>query len=784
MARSDTYVFEGSLNNLLQGVSQQIPRERLDGQVATQLNMVSDVVNGLQRRPGARVIKTNLLAGATFNQDSIFAVYHSAGGSGRHAVVNTTIGKVEVFDDSFTSLGSFTNAYLIAATARSIQSVALRGRGYIVNTEVTPAVSISNTNKQNPDLTGFFFIKTGAFSKTYAVNITTSGGTYTVSYTTPDGTTAGDAAKAVPTYIATQLVTAINAHTPSPFVTCSQSSGYVFLNCSGAYTSLSISTDSGSAYIGASNQSAVTNITDLPALLPAAGYNTLCAVGATKRTAIWYRYSGSKSIWLEDSDWNSPSAITNLFVSFSLYDAVDLKLEVGEGRLAGSDDTNELPAFLDIGITGVSAYQGRLVLLCGSEVVMSASGQPLRYFRSTVTELLDEDPIGVMAGSASAADFMYALQFNRDLLLFSSTCQAVIPGTSSPVSPSTAQIVLTSSYAGDNNASPVDTGRSVLFPAPISESFAGFFELVPSNYTASQYTSVDITQHLPRYMPGRIVKCVSSTNIGMVLSKLSGDVKSLFVHQYKWDNENKLQGAWHQWSFPFDVCTVWFSNDKILLAFNTNSQLCIASVELQAGSTVGGLTRPLTDLYSSVTVTAGKFTVPVALRSLVTEVDDVVLTYTTGSLAGEWAGVDEINTSTWVATVARTIADGTYFVGAPFSSVVTPTPPILKDKNGAVFGLDATLIRYILHTMDTDSFQVKVYNSNTVISDVSTTPVLAASPDIELEYPVIGALSDVVVPVRSVAQDTTMVLTCTGVHQMRILGIDYLLRYHPRRRRL
>lgn len=415
---------------------------------------------------------------------------------------------------------------------------------------------------------------------------------------------------------------------------------------------------------------------------------------------------------------------------------------------------------------------------------MSASGLPLRYFRSTVTELLDEDPIGVMAGSASAADFMYAVQFNRDLLLFSSTCQAVIPGTSSPISPNNAQIVLTSSYAGDNNASPVDTGRSVMFPAPISESYAGFFEMVPSNYTASQYTSVDVTQHIPKYMPGRIVKCVSSTNVGMVLCKLSGDTKSLFVHQYKWDNDSKLQGAWHQWSFPYDVCTVWFANDKILIAFNANGKLCIAAVELQVGSTVEGLTRPLTDLYTQVTVSGGVFTLPESLRSLVNSIDDVLLTYTTGTLAGEWAGVSTLNTTSWDVTVVRGIPDGVYYVGLPFESVVSPTPPILKDKNGAVFGADSILVRYTLHMCDTGAINIKVFNNSLSLSETTTTPLLSASPDLLIEKPLVSTLADVVIPVRAIAQETTLLLTCTGVQQMRLLGVDYLLRYHPRRRRL
>jgi len=777
------HVLEGSIPSLLQGVSQQVPRERLDGQVGIQVNMVSDVVNGMRRRPGARMLKADVLNGATLVTSKIYCAYHSAGGIGRHVIVNTSTGKLEVFDNTFTSLGSLTNAYLQSVTAQNIQSISLRGRVYVVNTEVIPTGNISNSGKQNPNLTGFFFIKTGAYSKTYSVNITTSGGTYTVSYTTPDGTTAGDAALSTPTYIATQLVNAINAK-GTPFVTPSQSSGYVFLICTGSYNTLTVSTDSGISYMSASNQSSVSLVSDLPALLPTAGYNCMCAVGSTVRTAVWYRYNGATGVWLEDSAWNSITSITNICVSYSLYGSVDIQLETGEGRLAGSDETNENPAFLDVGITGLSAYQGRLVLLCGSEVVMSAAGKPMRFYRSTVTELLDEDPIGIMAGGASAADFMYAMQFNRDLLLFSSTCQAVIPGTNVPISPSTAQIVLTSSYAGDNNSSPVDTGRSIMFPVPISGAFAGFFEMIPSNYTASQYTSLDITQHIPKYMPGRVLKCVGSTNVGMLLSICSGDSIGLYVHQFKWNNETKIQGAWHRWEMPYPIASVWFADDTIIVALNANGKLALVTVELQTGTTINGLYRPLSDIYQSVTVTNGQFTVPEVLRSAYNSGYDILLTYTSGTLSGAEAGVESINTSTWVGTVLRNIPDGTYFIGLDYTSVLSPTAPVLKDQDGNVFGMDATLVRYILHTVDTGEFDVYIYNSALDLVSETLSPVYNASPDLQIDYPLIGTLQDIPISVHSVSQDTTTIFSCSGASQMCFLGIDYIMRYYPRRRRV
>ena len=42
----------GTYKALIKGVSQQTPQEREDGQLSTQVNMVSDIVNGLRRRGG------------------------------------------------------------------------------------------------------------------------------------------------------------------------------------------------------------------------------------------------------------------------------------------------------------------------------------------------------------------------------------------------------------------------------------------------------------------------------------------------------------------------------------------------------------------------------------------------------------------------------------------------------------------------------------------------------------------------------------------------------------
>src|SRR5690349_13768283 len=55
--------YEGAYSSILQGVSQQLPKLRLQGQVTAQDNMISDIVTNVRRRPGVQFRSTFDLAG-------------------------------------------------------------------------------------------------------------------------------------------------------------------------------------------------------------------------------------------------------------------------------------------------------------------------------------------------------------------------------------------------------------------------------------------------------------------------------------------------------------------------------------------------------------------------------------------------------------------------------------------------------------------------------------------------------------------------------------------------
>src|SRR5699024_10748856 len=273
------------------------------------------------------------------------------------------------------------------------------------------------------------------------------------------------------------------------------------------------------------------------------------------------------------------------------------------GRLAGDEKTNECADFVDGGIPGLASYQGRLVILSGPWVSLSASNTPRRFYRSTVAELVDTDPIHIGSSAASSAAYEYAVPFNKDLLLFSAGYQALIPSGSVAITPQNAQVVVTSTYAADTTTSPMAIGRTLVYPAPRSTQYFGVMEMLPSPYTDSQYVSADSTEHLPKYLKGRCRFVVSSSVSSMVLFGQTRDLKSIVVHEYSWSGDEKLLKSWHRWTFHHPVAYAYFSNEVINVLTVVGDRIVRGSIDARAGAVEDSVdTRPFLDWNFSVNV--------------------------------------------------------------------------------------------------------------------------------------------------------------------------------------
>ena len=658
--------FESSYPSLLQGVSQQIPRLRLPGQVQVQENMLSDPVTGVRRRPGTVNKRTVPLSGAAANRLRVF--YTEIGSKAVHGVINTVTGSITLYDTdaAYTQLFTATASYLQATAADQIQLATIGEELFICNTSSVPA-TFGTISSLNPANRGWSYIKAGAFSKLYELVVVTNLGTVTASFTTPTGANVGDAALATPDNIATELFNDINAVAASLGISVTRSGVYLYIAPTTA-TSVVTSSSSGQTFIEVSGSGVVRTESQLSARLTSGANGYVMGVGDTGALR-YYTYNHSNLTWLESGSFGSPQSITGMPISIRYSGGTfTIPIIAWEGRLAGDNDSNPLPAFVQNGkITGMSSYQGRLVFLSGPDVSLSASGKPRRFMRSTVVTLNDDECINIKgsAGSLGTASYTRAVPFQKDLLLFSSVHQALIPSAGTALTPRNAQIVLTGQYACDTGATPVPIGRTLLFPMPRSSAFFGVMEMMQSPYTDSQYTSTDSTVHLPKYMPGRCRGGVSSSSSNMVLFTCTGDLRAVFVHEYNWSGDEKIQQAWHKWTFPYDVAGAYFVRDRVVIVMCTSTGYAFTEMDIRAGNRAAdGSLLPFLDNWVTATIANNTTTLgasAIAMDAALGSKIDIV--GSTGGLAGERVGFAVSGASNDVITTVRSFPSGQVAIG-------------------------------------------------------------------------------------------------------------------------
>lgn len=781
--------FEGVMPSLLQGVSQQIPRERQPGQLGAQQNLLSDPVTGLRRRPGARYVNT-LSMQAPAGDDYLFTAYIERGTDGRHLLINTETGAWRLYSkDGLTVKNSGQSNYLIASIgATSIQTASINGLTYILNTEKYPVTTVDNGTKVNPTTTGFFRVDTVAFGKSWSVKVSWTGGSATAQYDVPVSGSASDAAADT---VIGRLVNGGDNTTGSLSPNITAAGGTIVYDGAALFVyglpNVAVTSSSGSTYGTASNQMRVAQESNLPASLPGAADGCMCAVGQAGSDATWYQYDYSNRTWNEVGAYGSISSITNMPLELAADDNIIVR--AFEGRLAGDDDTNKDPAFVENGfITGICAFQGRLVLLSGASVCMSASGLYQRFYRSTVTSLLDTDRIDIASASAQDSVFRTAAQFNRDLVIFGDSMQAVIPGGSA-LTPTNASVTLTSEFSCDSRVQPVVTGQTLLYPNRRNSSYAGILEFIPSAYTSSQYVSQDATVHLPKYIPDRIMRMHVSSVTNTAFIRASGERGTLLVYDFMWGADNqKAQAAYHKWTLPRNILNM-HSVSEIMYVFvrEPSGLVQILSIDPREGFVAGGVyDYPYLDILRTVTVASGQFYLPNELRSPGITLDNIALAYTEGSTAaGSELGLASMDSSYLVKTV-RGVPDGTYYIGQRFLSTVTLTPPMLKDQNDQLVGSGhVRLLRLDTAVRNSGVFDVRVQDTTRDVDTSDTeSGVLMNSKELAPGLPLKADLANIIIPCRTNSDTTEVTLSTSGTQEMNVLDVSYILRYNQRRQRV
>ncbi len=219
---------------------------------------------------------------------------------------------------------------------------------------------------------------------------------------------------------------------------------------------------------------------------------------------------------------------------------------------AGDALTNPDPSFIGTSIQRVFQFKSRLGFLSGSSVSMSEVKfggydgeldlQRYNFYRTSVTSLLDGDPIDATISSDKVTKLRAAISFQDNLILFSDFSQFVLRG-GDLLTPKTVSFNQITEYEYDKSVDPIGLGSYIYFPF-VRGGFMGIREFTV-NANTDNFDANEITAHVPQYIPktsgGGLVALSGSSAESLMATTDGNDV---YVYKYFFKGNEKVLSSW------------------------------------------------------------------------------------------------------------------------------------------------------------------------------------------------------------------------------------------------
>ena len=254
-------------------------------------------------------------------------------------------------------------------------------------------------------------------------------------------------------------------------------------------------------------------------------------------------------------------------------------------RLVGDADTNPDPSFIGTKINDMVYYQSRLGFMAGENLVFSETSEFFNFWRTTVLDLLDTDPIDVASSASKVGVITAAIQFNRDLILFTPTNQMVMR-SGDVFSPKNVAILNTGDFENQSNlVAPIPSANSIFFTYS-NGGYSGVRELVPQPNIDGSYLANNLTDNVSRYIVGtpRHMAATAHDNITVLISN-----DQLYCYRYFNSDNQRVQSAWFKFTFA-DSSGTNGSFCKPLWCTFVDSDLYVVMMRTGSTTTKGYLT--------------------------------------------------------------------------------------------------------------------------------------------------------------------------------------------------
>lgn len=309
----------------------------------------------------------------------------------------------------------------------------------------------------------------------------------------------------------------------------------------------------------------------------------------------YLRYDQSSKAWVEDrsgDDYHDFDLTTMPHVLNRVEDALSpggIKFEFGPAdsgttkwasRMVGDTKNAPPPSFIGEKITGLTYFKGRLGLLNRNSTVLSETSEPFNFWPTTVMTLVDSDPIDVEValGEGTVVNLFAANATEAGLILYDRNSQHLLRAEQGqPFTPRTASIDTISRYPVESNVNPTYVGDKIYWPTNSGNS-SNFWEF---NLDKTGGAAINITAHVEKYLPKDIDNVVGSQNSSVVIAWSSNTPTDLYVYNYLFGDQKRIQAAWSKWILSGNVVHTYFIDHKLYCLIERNGNTLIERLDIQ-----------------------------------------------------------------------------------------------------------------------------------------------------------------------------------------------------------
>ncbi|AQY55002.1 tail fibers protein [Escherichia phage K1E] len=797
---------QGSLGRQIQGISQQPPAVRLDGQCTTMVNMVPDVVNGTQSRMGTTHI-AKLLDEGTDNM----ATHHYRRGEGDEEYFFTLKkGQVpEIFDKHGRKCNVISQdapmTYLseVVNPREDVQFMTIADVTFMLNRR--KVVKVSNRKSPKVGNKAIVFCAYGQYGTSYSIVIN---GTNAASFKTPDGGSADHVEQIRTERITSELYSKLQQWSGVSDYEIQRDGTSIFIERRDGASFTITTTDGakGKDLVAIKNKVSSTDL--LPSRAPAGYKVQVWPTGSKPESRYWLQAEpkeGNLVSWKETIAADvllgfDKGTMPYIIERTGIIDGIaQFKIRQGdwEDRKVGDDLTNPMPSFIDEEVPqtigGMFMVQNRLCFTAGEAVIASRTSYFFDFFRYTVISALATDPFDIFSDASEVYQLKHAVTLDGATVLFSDKSQFILPGDK-PLEKSNALLKPVTTFEVNNKVKPVVTGESVMF-ATNDGAYSGVREFYTDSYSDTKKAQA-ITSHVNKLIEGNIINMAASTNVNRLLVTTDKYRNIIYCYDWLWQGTDRVQSAWHVWEWPMGtkVRGMFYSGELLYLLLERGDGVYLEKMDMGDALTYGLNDRIRMDRQAELIFKHFKaedewISEPLPWTPTNPELLDCILiegwdSYIGGSFLFKYNPSDNTLSTTFDMHDDNHVK-AKVIVGQIYPQEFEPTPVVIRDRQDRVSYIDVPVVGLVHLNLDMyPDFSVEVKN----VKSGKVRRVLASNR-------IGGALNNTVgyvepregvfrFPLRAKSTDAVYRIIVESPHTFQLRDIEWEGSYNPTKRRV